>query len=383
MHLQKAIEKYGTVNIEAKTDLSRFEIQFFDSALTEVVGNRGISHLAEHLMCKAFDDQLEAFKENGIEYNAMTSNGKMLFYFQGLDEYLNPFKYDLLDKIMNYEILEEDFIKEKDIIIQEYNLAFSDQGNAHYYNVLRKYFDDYNAIGERSDIEDISFEDFKAFQKERFSKINRIVNISKYNEFVLPDKYEYRMESKEIDLELEVDECPGIIEPTAYHKDTVSMINFSELISHDDKEEALLDILCKFYSNGLSSPLYQEIRENKGYVYGLMYDVTGISANKYTLIFMTTTTEENVEDLNKTFFDIIEDPSYITQEKLDQIIKQFTIKEKMAEVSSNSAANMYEEGKEDRNVFIAKETVTLEKLKELHSKYFKRELFITSTDRSI
>lgn len=383
MHLQTTIPRYGTVNIKSENDLSRFEIQFFDSAATEVVGNRGISHLTEHLMCKAFDDLLETFKENGIEYNAMTGNDKMLFYFSGLDEYLTPFKYDLLDRIMNYEILESDFDKEKEIIIQEYNLAFSDQGNAHYYNFHRKYFNDYNAIGERSDIEDITFEDFKIFQKERFSKINRVLNISKYNDFELPAKYEYRLEENVVDLSYDVDKCEGIIEPTAFHKDTVSMINMSELIAYDDKENAKLDILCKFYSNGLSSPLYKVIREEKGYVYGLMFDVTAISANKYSLIFMTTTTEENVEDLNNTFFDIISDPSFITQDKLDQIIKQFTIKEKMVEISSNGKGNIFEEGKEDRNVYIAKDEVTLEELKELQKKYFKKELFTISTDRSI
>lgn len=375
------IDKYGTVNIKSDNDMSRFEIQFYRSAITEVPGNRGISHLAEHLMCKSFMEDLEdEFTKYSIDYNAYTSTNVMAFHISGLDEYVEKYKLDILNRLLNYEISEEDFEKEKSIVLREYDNSFLNQSHYHILNLNRKYYNSYGAIGERGDIANITFEDFKKFKEERFTKPHRIINISKYNDFVMPEEYSYD-DVKEEAIKYEFKEHEYIHQEGPDFGNSVSIINMTSPIEFDTMDIPKLDVLTDMYCNGLTSPLYKRIREEKGYVYGLGFAVSMLNNEQASIIFRTTTDSENVEDLNKEFFDIIEDASAITQQKLDDIKECYSIEMRIDDIKKGPISKCYVDGRKNTALHI--EDITLDDLIETHKKYFNRVNFTLTTDREI
>jgi predicted Zn-dependent peptidase len=95
----------------------------------ESQGECGISHLMEHLMCKSFDDLLPKMHRLGINYNAYTSSDQILFYFSGIEEYLDQLSTILYDRITSCSFVwtEEAFDIEKKTVIQEYEDSFNEQ----------------------------------------------------------------------------------------------------------------------------------------------------------------------------------------------------------------------------------------------------------------
>jgi predicted Zn-dependent peptidase len=131
---------------------------FGHSASSENVGERGLSHMAEHLLCHSFDHLLPKITANSISYNAFTSDNHVVFYWTGLHEKLSEFESEFV-KIFDFVPTKEQFENERNIILQEYTQYMADQ-NSIYQNINRKYYDYYGAIGCRPDIESITYEDF-------------------------------------------------------------------------------------------------------------------------------------------------------------------------------------------------------------------------------
>ncbi|MDU4467186.1 MAG: insulinase family protein [Streptococcus mitis] len=82
---------------------------------------RGMNHFVEHLLfnSKVAKDFLKIFNRKGILYNGVTSYEYILFYCQGLRsdrQLMIDFCESLLD---NFEITEEEFEKEKKIVLSE------------------------------------------------------------------------------------------------------------------------------------------------------------------------------------------------------------------------------------------------------------------------
>jgi len=119
------------INLKSQTDLSGFYMVYYGSTLLEKRGNYGISHLMEHLMCKNFEKLRETFEKEGIDWNAYTSSNEIVFYFTGLDEYLDKRRYELVELMSEFNVTKEQFENERKIVLQEYSDYFSDQTESH------------------------------------------------------------------------------------------------------------------------------------------------------------------------------------------------------------------------------------------------------------
>ena len=128
------------INKKSQTELSSFYVIYNGSVLNENVKNYGISHLIEHCQCKQFKHLYNEFDRYSISWNAYTSSDKIVFYMVGIDEYVNKFKQEFLESLLNFDITEEEFLLEKNVVIQEYKDVFQDQSSSLYFNLLRKEF---------------------------------------------------------------------------------------------------------------------------------------------------------------------------------------------------------------------------------------------------
>lgn len=248
-NIQANVPGFGSLNI------------FFDAgSKVEVLGNRGISHLVEHLICKAFEDIDEKLTAAGLTFNATTSEDYVNFYFNGLNENIKLYEEHIL-KLFKYVPSKEDFEKEKKIVLAEYSQAFS-KANSMFTNLSRKYFDRYGPIGFRQDIEEFTYEEYLEFQKEHFSNPMFVLRVgeTEFNEFYQSLTYE----SSPGKLCEEKDYGDEFLEFYTSTKNPLVGHWFTTDISQKD-----LDFISMYLSSGLSSPLYQELREKTGYVYSV------------------------------------------------------------------------------------------------------------------
>ena len=198
------------LSLNSETNLSGFYIVYNGSTNLEKKGWRGISHLCEHLVFKSVDHLLTDFDRDGLEYNAYTSSNNIVFYLTGLDRCVNKWKDTFLNLLLEFKITEEDFIKERLIVIEELSDCFNEQSQTHAMNLSRKLLNDFEPIGSRQDLEALTYADIKEFFELQYAKPSKIINVSKnstYNndsiEFsnITIDK-KYELGNYDVELEL-------------------------------------------------------------------------------------------------------------------------------------------------------------------------------------
>ncbi len=255
-------------NIKSQTDLSGLYLIYDGSTLLETPGIYGISHLMEHLVCKAIDDLNDDFDRDGISWNAYTEANLINFHFTGLEESLSKYRKKIFDRIFKFEVTKEQFETERNIVLSEYGDYFNDQAYAHHMNLNRKLFNDYDPIGLRSDLVNLKFIDCINYFEKQYMTPSKVINVSK--KFKLHD-IPVDFAKREIVTNIERGNHDVELELNTEFKGKSSIIMVSPIINEDF---AKVNFLNSMISQGLQSPLYQEVREKRGLVYYInMYQV--------------------------------------------------------------------------------------------------------------
>lgn len=319
----------GIKNVKAESDMSSLSFIYFGSTNLETPGIYGISHLLEHLVCKRFDPLMDKLQEESISWNAYTADGRIVFEFKGLEECLSKFRSKLI-KLM-YEPLKisaADLKKEKDIVCEEYDAHFTDLSSAHYHLFLRRHYNHFSPIGRKDDILKVTMADCKAFYEKQYSMPDIIINVSK--NFVLKDdklKFASRYwDRKPLALAQNVDDKEIEIINRLISSENKNIFLFKEVAEEDLPMATLVSVIL---SDGLNSPLYQEVREKRGLVYGISASAIQICALGGFLI-SSQTSAGNVEAVQKTVDKVLKAPkTFITQSRLKLVLKQLTIQKKI------------------------------------------------------
>jgi len=284
---------------------------FKGSALNETIGNRGTSHLIEHLLCKSFDHILDDMSKDGIKWNASTSGNTVKFYMTGLDENVSKYKNIMIENVLGGgNITQEEFDIEKKIVAEEYADNFNDHYSGHFLNLIRKKYNSYGPIGHSEDIKNYTIDRYVKDIKQHYSVPAMIINVSNdpiTNNYPTLDKIVYPNK--------ELQEYTGEFLYDNINRD--NKINVICMTKIDVEDDATCDIILGMLGSGLNSPLYQEIREKRGlsyfsYAFGVPVDSGVVN------ILSATTSKENVDKLLDTYNMIFNNPSkYFTKERYD------------------------------------------------------------------
>jgi predicted Zn-dependent peptidase len=363
------------INKKSQTNLSGFYIVYEGSTNLEKPGWYGISHLMEHLVCKAFDHLQEDLDRDGIEWNAYTSGNEIVFYLAGLDERVNKWKYKFVELLSKFKVTEEEFENERNIVLEEYMDCFNDQTQAHFLNLSRKLFKDYDPIGLRSDLEALKFSDCLEYFELQYSKPSKIINISKNHDYI---NDELVFADTEIKNDKEYGNHEVELELNNEFKDKTSIILLSPMIREDF---AYVSFINSMLGLGLKSPLYQEIREKRGLAYYVhcyqprIYD-------KGMVVISTQVSNKNVEAVINAVKEVIANPdTYLTQERFDVVKDYFTVRKEKNEILSYEKAIGTILQPEGWSMYDILETVTMDKIKEVYGKYYNFENFYISNDK--
>lgn len=291
-------------------------------------GTRGIPHLMEHLMCKSFEDMQPKLKSLGIDWNAYTSDSKVVFYWEGLSENLESVMQELHNRLTNGQILwsEDKFNNERSTVIQEYKDKFNNQTAGTYINNRRRYYNCTGAIGILSDIESCSYED--SIKHAEFFRIPSKIVQSGMNkkleydyDFILRDSVDYVFVQEST---LPIDSVP------VEDKTVISMVS-TKVIPKDKLVLGYLVTYC--LGNGLESPLYQEIRDKRGLSYNIACQQCTTANSGFVYVTMSTT-HDHVEESKTVLGDFFggDIGRHISEQRLLECQQSLDIRSKKADI---------------------------------------------------
>jgi predicted Zn-dependent peptidase len=365
------------INLKNETKLSGLYVVYRGSTNLERPGWYGLSHFMEHLVCKSLDDIQDELQENGIEWNAYTSNNNIVFYLSGLEEYLAPFRSTFVERLSSFNVTPEEVEKEKKIVLEEYKDCFTDQSEKHYTNYMRRAFGSYGPIGLGRDIEGFTYQDCLDFFALQYAKPDVVVNVSRDFEYV--DEAQSFTDRSNTTQRVYAPLPDAPIEGSMTPSDKSDII-YSMDINQEDVPYVM--ILNNMLGNGLNSPLYQEVREKRGLVYYIQCYLDRIGDKWINHIF-SMTSNENLSEYEEAVAHVLRDrDTYITQERMSLILKTMRISHEQKMINRhlnindiiNPASNY---------VYTMLDEVTLETLKEVYERCFNIAEFTRSVDNEL
>ena len=299
---------------------------------TEREGQRGISHLMEHLMCKTFDDLRPKMTKLGIDHNAYTNNLSTVFYFAGLTRFINEMTPLLVKRLIEHPQLwsRVDFENEKKTVIQEYKDVFNDQLYGTYHNVMRKEYGYFSAIGCLHDIENFSYDDSLRLSSlyERPSLIVEVGNQSSLVDFkAIHYDYNYDIVKNRVNSDL--------LENVPKQGKTIAGV-----VGQPTDKLQMLAFLSICLTGSLEAPLYQEIREKRGLSYYSLGWCLQIGETSVPLFAASTSIEKEnelkevyTEFFNKKLSDVI------SEERFNDCYDQLKIDEEKSNILYHKGVN--------------------------------------------
>lgn len=242
----------------------------------------GISHFLEHMFFKgtkkrtakdiAFDiDTL------GGELNAFTSRETTTFYIKVLDEYLEKGIELLFDIFLNSTFPEEDIEKEKKIIKEEIKMI-EDSPDEYVHDLFNQTIWGYTGLGQpvlgrRETIKSFTRDDLISHIRKYYGTRDLVISCAGHFEH---EKLINYLEETLGDLRRGSEPEKGD-QPVFQNKIEVINKDLSEAhvclgvkgIPYSSKERYCLFILNTIFGAGVSSRLFQEIREKRGLAYSI------------------------------------------------------------------------------------------------------------------
>jgi predicted Zn-dependent peptidase len=313
----------------------------------EIEEEEGISHFLEHMAFKGTETRsarkiAEEFDAIGGHFNAYTSKEHTVYFAKVLDIHAEKAIAILADIIFLSKYDQEDISKERDVIIQEIAQVQDNPDDLAYENLISTSFPSQplgkSILGTKESISKFTpktFRDFVAnyytikncvlsvagnieIDKLRLSLNNLFSNISD-NSSVKPTKSEY---------------IGGVKFLTKDVEQTNIFLGFNSSSYSDIDRFYKTQIFSLIFGGGLSSRLFQRIREEEGLAYSVGSFNSAFSDNGVFSIYAATSHDKAKIVIQKLLEEINKSVEYISQDELDRAKNQIESSILMAEEKS-------------------------------------------------
>ncbi len=303
----------------------------------ETLENNGISHFIEHMLFKGTKKRsakhiAETIDAIGGQINAFTGKECTCYYAKTLDTHLDIAVDVLADMFFNSKFLSSDISTEKRVVIEEIGM-YEDSPEELVHDIFSEMVWDGNSLGypilgTDNCINKFNKKMIKEYMDQYYTPYNTVIAVAgNFNETELIEcvkKYfegwEYKGEYKQNYLPAEFKTSQIIRE-----KDTeqVHLCMGFQGIEHGNDDVYSLLAINNIFGGGMSSRLFQKIREKKGLVYSIYsYPSTYKDAGLF-IIYAGMNPEhlQTVIDLTKAEIDILLKKG-ITQDELNKSKEQ-------------------------------------------------------------
>ncbi len=261
----------------------------------ETMRNSGISHFIEHMLFKGTatrtaKDIADVFDGIGGNVNAFTAKEYTCYFAKVLDEHL-PIAVDTLsDMFFNSELHADELAKEKNVILEEIAMYEDTPDDKVHDEAARASFGEhplaYSILGIKERLIDMTSDDLRSHMKANYTLENTVISVAgNVEEESLLDLLEKHFGAFTLHSSIE----SGVTKPEFkgdyifYKKKTEQQhlcLTFPGC-SFQDRQQYAMILLSNALGGGMSSRLFQEIREKRGlaysvYAYHMSYADSGL-----------------------------------------------------------------------------------------------------------
>lgn len=243
----------------------------------------GISHFLEHMAFKGTEkrpdpiDITTELESLGASYNASTGHEKTSYYAKVRNEHFDEALDIISDMYLNPTLPADELKKERGVILEEINM-YEDDPKIDINDVFIKtlYGDQpagWSILGTKDIIKSLERKDLVNYRKKHYNSGNAIITVAGgYDKKSVKEKLESTFSEIEKGKEIKV---PAVKESQDKPKETIKYkdsdqshlaLGFRAFDIHD-KREFTLKVLNNILGGGLSSRLFEEIREKRGLAY--------------------------------------------------------------------------------------------------------------------
>jgi predicted Zn-dependent peptidase len=313
----------------------------------ETLEESGISHFLEHMAFKgtasrSAENIAEEFDIMGGHFNAYTSREQTVYYTKVLRENFEKALHILADILQNSLFTEKDIKKELSVIMQEiagvndnpddlvyekfYSLAFSNQPIGR------------SILGKASNLKKFNKESFTNFMAKHYTTDNIYIavagNASHHDVLKLAEKHFIQFPKPATQTFISSEYIGGFEHTPKTLEQTSVALGFKSVSYANILEFYSAQILSVILGGGLSSRLFQQIREKLG----LAYSVGSFNSSYYDngiFSIYAATDHKNVKKLlDNLGVEIKKIQEYISEEELQRAKSQIKTNILMAEERS-------------------------------------------------
>lgn len=245
--------------------------------------NNGISHFIEHMMfkgtaSKSAKEIAESIDNIGGQINAFTGKECTCYYTKTLDTHLDISMDVLTDMVFNSKFSEKDIDTERKVILEEIGM-YEDSPEELVHDILSESVWSgnplgYPILGTQKSLSEIDRDMIVSYVSDYYTPCNSVVSIAgNYNDDDLDKlihQYLSRWPSNK-NLKPVYGSTGFITGETIKEKDTeqVHICLGFEGIEHGNDQLYTLLAINNIFGGGMSSRLFQKVREEKGLVYSI------------------------------------------------------------------------------------------------------------------
>lgn len=296
--------------------------------------NNGISHVVEHMAFKGTKRRnakqiAEAFEDMGAYFNAFTSRLNTYYCGKVLSSDLEQCLDILADIIQNSTFDAQELEMERKVILQELAMSKDDPGHiiAELFSLAS--FGDTafgrSIIGSRQNISRFTREDLLHYVQEKYCPENMIISAAgkiEHEEFIrLIDQYFTHLHSGKKNQYPMINYLGGEKRKEKKLEQVNMVLGFAGCPIFSDDYYAM-DLLSAILGGGLSSRLFQEVREKRGLVYTISAYHTAHRDTGSFKIYAATSPEKCNETLQVVCVELQKIAQEIRPEELKRALTQ-------------------------------------------------------------
>lgn len=245
----------------------------------EDIKNNGISHFIEHMAFKGTKTRTAKqiaydFENIGASFNAYTSKDHTAYYSKQLKEYTENAFEILVDMIDNSIFDEEELERERGVILQELAMTNDTPDDIIYDFYSQTAFSNQpygrSILGPAENISSFKKQDFLDYINKNYTIDNIVISVAGNIDFdkviEIGNKYfSKKRNNNKVNVE------KAIYTPNYFFKqkelEQMQCIIGFEGLSYNDENKYKLSVMNHIFGSGMSSRLFQEVREKNGLCY--------------------------------------------------------------------------------------------------------------------
>ncbi|WP_317368377.1 pitrilysin family protein [uncultured Tyzzerella sp.] len=338
-----------------------------NGSINETPKNNGISHFIEHMLFKGTakrtaKDIAEEIDNIGGQLNAFTSKEYTCYYARVLDTHIDTAIDVLTDMIFNSKFDNLEIEKEAKVILEEISMYEDTPDDVIFTKLQKEIWKDsplgYSILGSKENVSSFKHKDFVDYINEKYVGENIVVAIGgsfdreKVLDIIKQKMINMPKGKPSVDADKKYIYTPS---RTKIYKD-IEQLHLAlvfEGISIKDKYNYSMSLLSTIIGGGMSSILFQKVREQYGLAYSIYAYNNGYINNGLFNIYVAL----NKEQLDKTINIIYKE---IEQLKRNKITKE-QIEKTKEQLKSNYIMGL--ENTYNRMSSIGRSKILIDKIK--------------------